>query len=173
MKTFCRKAEDLFPLNGEEIEKSMEEYYHDNLDAEKKSWRVSLPLLIQVIKAAGLGNIYLAAEYELPSGGRIDAVLLGEDAYGSRNALIVELKQWSIEGIEYHDNRGSPSIIVNAKKPYPERHPVNQTKEYTESLKSNHSSAVNGELHIYGCQFLHGFDRKDKAFFYTRPFCGR
>lgn len=44
---------------------------------------------------------------------------------------------------------------MNATNPYLSRHPVNQTKEYTDALISNHSNVVNGQLSISGCQYLH------------------
>lgn len=76
---YCEKVSELFGLSGDEIAQRMENFYNDNSDAEKKSWRASLPKLIEVIQSAGLGNLYIATEYELPAGGRIDAALIGDD----------------------------------------------------------------------------------------------
>ncbi len=165
MNLFYKKCSELFDLTGQEIVELMEAFYQDNSESEKKSWRTSLPQLLNVVKQAGLGNVYLATEYELPAGGRIDAVLLGDDANGNHNALVIELKQWSQNGIEYRDDRGFPYIKVNATEPYLSRHPVNQTKEYVDALNGNHSNVVNGQLHIYGCQYLHDFESDEKNFF--------
>ena len=143
----------------------MEKYYDDNSDAEKNSWRVSLPKLIEVVQLAGLGNLYLATEYELPAGGRIDATLIGDDEDGNHHVLVIELKQWSRYGVEYYSDNGFPAIKVNATKPYLSRHPVNQTKEYTDALIGNHSNVVNGKLIISGCQYLHEFELGEKDFF--------
>lgn len=126
---------------------------------------VSLPKLIEVVQRAGLGNLYLATEYELPAGGRIDATLIGDDDNGNHHALVIELKQWSRCGVEYYSNNGFPAIKVNATNPYLSRHPVNQTKEYTDALISNHSNVVNGQLSISGCQYLHEFEISEKDFF--------
>ena len=167
---FVKKCSELYDLSGREIVDLMESYYHDNSDAEKKSWRNSLSKLLKIIKRACLGNLYLATEYELPAGGRIDATLLGDDLNGNHNGLVVELKQWSFGGIEYMDKKGFPYFKVNAKDPYLSRHPVNQTKEYVDALTSNHSNVVNGELHIYGCQYIHDFDCDKKWFFSQRLF---
>lgn len=90
---YSEKISELFGLSGDEIVQRMENYYDDNSDAEKKSWRVSLPKLIEVVQAAGLGNLYIATEYELPAGGRIDATLVGDDDNGNHHALVIELKQ--------------------------------------------------------------------------------
>jgi len=162
---FNEMVSNLYGLSGEEIVKRMENFYDDNSDAEKNSWRVSLPKLIEVVQQAGLGNLYLATEYELPAGGRIDATLIGDDEYGNHHLLVIELKQWSKHGVEYYPNHGFPVIKVNAKKPYLSRHPVNQTKEYTDALNGNHSNVVNGQLKIFGCQYLHKFELSKKDFF--------
>lgn len=156
---------NLYGLSGEEIVQRMEQIYDDNSDSEKNSWRVSLPKLIEVVQRAGLGNLYLATEYELPAGGRIDATLIGDDDNGNHHALVIELKQWSRCGVEYYSNNGFPAIKVNATNPYLSRHPVNQTKEYTDALISNHSNVVNGQLSISGCQYLHEFEISEKDFF--------
>lgn len=92
---FNELVSNLYGLSGEEIVRRMELFYDENSDAEKNSWRVSLPKLIEVVQRAGLGNLYLATEYELPAGGRIDATLIGDDENGNHHALVIELKQWS------------------------------------------------------------------------------
>ena len=162
---YCEKVSELFGLSGDEIAQRMENFYNDNSDAEKKSWRASLPKLIEVIQSAGLGNLYIATEYELPAGGRIDAALIGDDDNGKHRVLVIELKQWSRDGIEYYENKGFPAIKVNATNPYLSRHPVNQTKEYTDALIGNHSNVVNGQLSVSGCQYLHEFELGEKNFF--------
>lgn len=162
---FNEMVSNLYELSGGEIVQRMEEFYDDNSDAEKHSWRVSLPKLIEIVQRAGLGNLYLVTEYELPAGGRIDATLIGDDDNGNHRALVIELKQWSRGGVEYYPNNGFPAIKVNATNPYLSRHPVNQTKEYTDALFSNHSNVVNGQLCISGCQYLHEFELSEKDFF--------
>lgn len=165
MPIYCEKVSELMGLSGDEIVKRMEAFYSDNTASEKKSWRNSLPKLINVIQSAGLGNLYIATEYELPASGRIDATLIGDDDEGNHYALVVELKQWSRAGIEYYGNNGFPAIKVNATEPYLSRHPVNQTKEYMDALNGNHSNVVNGQLSIFGCQYLHEFELAEKRFF--------
>ena len=63
--TYSEKVSNLFGLSGDEIVQRMEEFYKDNSEGEKRSWRNSLPKLIEVVQAAGLGNLYIATEYEL------------------------------------------------------------------------------------------------------------
>ena len=165
MDYYCRKVSDLFCSSGPDIVKEMEKIYKDHSASEKKSWEVSLPKLIDVLKNADLGNLYILTEYELPAGGRIDAVLLGDDHDGNHKALVVELKQWSFDGIQYYDDHGFPYIRVNAAEPYLSRHPVSQTKEYVDALNGNLSTIVNKELSVSGCQYLHDFEKRRKDFF--------
>lgn len=165
MSFYCEKVSELFDLSGNEIVQRVEAHNSDNSLAEKNSWRKSLPQLIRIVHNAGLDNLYLVAEYELPAGGRIDAVLIGDDDEGNHHALVVELKQWSRDGIEYYSNYGFPVIKVKSAEPYLSRHPVNQTKEYTDALNRNHSNVVNGQLKIYGCQYLHDYELAEKDFF--------
>ena len=162
---YSEKVSNLFGLSGDEIVQRMENFSKDNSEGEKRSWRNSLPKLIDVVQAAGLGNLYIATEYELPAGGRIDATLIGDDANGNHLALVIELKQWSREGIDYYGYYGFPAIKIKANPPYLSRHPVNQTKEYTDALQSNHSNVVNGKMRILGCQYLHEFELEYKDFF--------
>lgn len=170
MPVFCKKVSELVGLSGNDIVRMMEAFYDDSSAAEKNSWRKSLPKLVNVIESAGLENIYLAVEYELPAGGRIDATLIGDGMDGKHYALVVELKQWSRAGVEYYGRHGFPVIKVNAAEPYLSRHPVNQTKEYVDALKSNHSNVVNNQLTVFGCQYLHEFELDEKSFFTSEDY---
>lgn len=165
MSLFCKTAGSLFGLTGEQIVSEIEMNSEHNSASEKNSWRISLPKLISVLQRAGLDNVYVAAEYELPAGGRIDATIIGDDSSGKHIALIVELKQWSFDGIEYNEAYGFPVIKVNAKEPYLTRHPVTQTDEYVSALNSNHSNVLTGDIKVQSCQYLHDFEKDKKEFF--------
>lgn len=63
---------------------------------EVQSWRRSWPALIEVLQAAGLGELYVLLEYCLPATGeRVDALLLGTDTHGHPCVVAIELKQWT------------------------------------------------------------------------------
>ena len=91
--------------------------------------------------------------------------IIGDDSCGKHIALIVELKQWSFDGIEYNEAYGFPVIKVKAKEPYLTRHPVIQTAEYVSSLNSNHRNVLSGDIKVQSCQYLHDFEKDKKEFF--------
>ncbi len=164
MSIFCRKVSELFGLTGEEVGQLIEDCNENASPGEARSWRKSLPKLIGVLQRAGLGNLYLTAEYLLPAGGRIDATLIGDSASGEHIALIVELKQWSRNGIEYTEAYGFPAFKILAEEPYISGHPIDQTKDYEESLNRNLSCVVDGSVAIKSCQYLHEFESQEKAY---------
>ncbi|MFE5327248.1 hypothetical protein ACFRCG_12775 [Embleya sp. NPDC056575] len=65
--------------------------------SERKSWQNSWPPLLAALRDAGLGDLHLLLEYELPGTQlRLDALLLGDSvSVGRLGALVIELKQWS------------------------------------------------------------------------------
>ena len=63
---------------------------------EVESWRKSWPWLITALGHADLCDLHILLEYSLPgTGKRVDALVLGESAYGRLVAVVIELKQWS------------------------------------------------------------------------------
>ncbi|WP_199444071.1 DNA/RNA helicase domain-containing protein [Umezawaea beigongshangensis] len=65
-------------------------------ESEQASWKKSWPELMRALLRAGLGELHLLLEYELPgSGQRVDALLLGLRRDGGVTAVVVELKQWT------------------------------------------------------------------------------
>src|SRR3712207_1655939 len=65
--------------------------------AEKRAWSRSLAVLAQDLADAGLDQVEVLVEYQLPlTSRRIDAVLAGIDpTTGADSFVVVELKQWS------------------------------------------------------------------------------
>ncbi|MBB5955918.1 hypothetical protein FHS29_002499 [Saccharothrix tamanrassetensis] len=64
-------------------------------DAEVGSWRNSWPALVRALLRAGLADLALLFEFELPgTGERVDAVVLGVRPDGGLTGVVVELKQW-------------------------------------------------------------------------------
>ena len=66
--------------------------------SERSSWQQSLPALAMELVGAGLGELDVLVECQLPrSSKRIDVILAGMEPLTRRPAyLVVELKQWSV-----------------------------------------------------------------------------
>lgn len=163
------KISEAVKMNGEDLADKLWVHVHGNSpidrnDSEYKSWKHSLPNLIKVVNNSGLGNVMLAAEYKLPTGGRIDAVLLGYSAVGHKPlAVLVEIKQWSEDKIKIKDRGFTVIHVQNDEKGYPSIHPICQTNEYVKYMKRNHGSVIDGMLSVTACQYLFNYDKKQKA----------
>jgi hypothetical protein len=71
-------------------------YGPDLGDGERESWRRSWPKLVHALHQAGLDDLHLSLELELPAcSQRADAVLLGTRPDGGLTAVVIELKQWT------------------------------------------------------------------------------
>ena len=158
------KISEVIKLTGEELaDKLWADVYEkvpvNRSDSEYRSWKQSLPKLIKVVNDAGLGNLMLAAEYKLPTGGRIDAMLLGYSAAEHTPlAVIVEIKQWSKEKIAIKDRGFTVIHVQNDGQGYPSIHPICQTNEYIKYMNRNHGSVLDGSLSVTACQYLFNFD---------------
>lgn len=100
---------------------------------EVRSWKASLPILANDLVAAGLGNVEVLVEHQLPlSSGRIDAILAGHHPIsGDPSYVLIELKQWS--SAETYDNE--PSLVqIAAYGNSPVLHPVLQVSGYRQYL---------------------------------------
>ncbi|MFI7025964.1 hypothetical protein ACIBMZ_24935 [Micromonospora sp. NPDC049900] len=100
--------------------------------AERRSWERSLPVLGQDLVDAGLGQVEMLVEYQLPlTSKRVDVVLAGthpqtdEDSY-----VVVELKQWS----RAESYEGSDRLVLVEHVHRPRLHPGMQVGDYCEYL---------------------------------------
>ena len=102
---------------------------------EFRSWQHSLPILNNSFSYAGLKDIHLLLEYELPySSQRIDVLLFGESSEKQGNVVILELKQWSNDKVTVAPSEGN--VIAdygNFRKE--QAHPSLQVQGYYFHLK--------------------------------------
>ena len=71
-------------------------YGHEPGDGERDSWHRSWPKLVRALHQAGLDDLHLFLEFELPAcSQRADGVLLGTRPDGGLTAVVIELKQWT------------------------------------------------------------------------------
>jgi len=71
-------------------------YGHEPDKGERGSWHKSWPKLVHALQRAGLDDLHLILEFELPAcSERADAMLLGTRPDGGLTAVVIELKQWT------------------------------------------------------------------------------
>jgi len=101
--------------------------------SEVRSWNASLPMLASDLMSAGLENVQVLVEHQLPlTSKRIDAVLAGQHpSTGQPSYVLVELKQWSRAEAYESD---SDLVMIDAYGPRPLVHPMDQVAAYREYL---------------------------------------
>lgn len=116
------------------------------------AWRRSVPALLDVVCAAGLGAVEVLLEYRLPySPKRVDAVLCGVDPIEQTPSyVLVELKQWS--------RRITPAdagLLVVEPFSQPQLHPSEQVFRYCRQLIDFYPSLAAHPDRIRGLAYLH------------------
>ena len=150
-------------MSGQAIADEIKTFYKDDnfKSSEERSWCNSLPELVRVIDEAGFGDLMLVVEFKLPiDQKRADAVLLGNKRTDKKPfALIIELKQWSLDEIKI---KGEKILVRGKDGDYEDDHPISRTEQYLKILKQNFTNVNNGKLEVEACQYLHNFDKGDK-----------
>ncbi len=76
-------------------EEFMKQFEYNPSQSEVMSWRNSLMRLSMLFEDAELTDHGVFVEYKLPlSSKRIDVMVCGKDEEHTKNAVIIELKQW-------------------------------------------------------------------------------
>ncbi|MER5323508.1 DNA/RNA helicase domain-containing protein [Streptosporangium roseum] len=135
--------------------------------AERRSWDRSLPILARDLVDAGLGDVEMLVEYQLPlTSKRADVVLAGVDRRTGDDAyVVVELKQWSQAELFEED----PELVLVAGSPgKPKLHPVLQVQGYCEYI-ADFVGALEGQSDsIKGVAYLHNAADLDVDDLYVR-----
>jgi hypothetical protein len=123
---------------------------------ETKSWGTSLPELAQDLIEAGLGDIEVLLEYQLPyTSKRVDAILCGTDPRsGKPSVVLVELKQWtSLASVE-----GAIDLVqIGAYGNQFLLHPAEQVREYCEYLEGFNRYVEESQVLVFGAAYLHNW----------------
>jgi hypothetical protein len=122
-------------------------------ESERKSWRRSLPVLAHDLMEAGLGNVEMLIEYQLPlTSKRADVVLAGVDRRTGGDAyVVVELKQWSQAEL-YED---SERLVVVQGMHRELEHPLLQVQGYCDYISDFVASLRGNETAVRGVAYLH------------------
>jgi hypothetical protein len=122
-------------------------------ESERKSWRRSLPVLAHDLMDAGLGNVEMLIEYQLPlTSRRADVVLAGVDRRTGGDAyVVVELKQWSQAEL-YED---SERLVVVEGMHRELEHPLLQVQGYCDYISDFVASLRGNDTAVRGVAYLH------------------
>ena len=122
--------------------------------SERRSWERSLPVLRADLVAAGLSDVEMLIEYQLPlTSKRADVVLAGRHPVtGGASYLVVELKQWS------HAERFEDSDTLVHIEQYgnrPVTHPALQVRDYCDYMLGFNSVLADDPQTLAGVAYLH------------------
>ncbi|MGY1621057.1 DNA/RNA helicase domain-containing protein [Geodermatophilus sp. SYSU D00965] len=136
--------------------------------AEIRSWDASLRVLADDLLQAGLGQIDVLLEYQLPlSSKRIDVVLAGRHSRrDGPSYVLVELKQWT-EAQEFEDD--VELVVQPSYGPRPILHPVAQVRSYGEYLL-DFTTVLHGTTDVLaGAAYLHNATSAKVGGLYNYP----
>ncbi|MDG4801004.1 DUF2075 domain-containing protein [Micromonospora sp. WMMD980] len=168
MSAFRTSADGLlrYRNRGDLADRIAERIGHNVGAAERRSWDRSLAVLGQDLVDAGLGQVEVLVEYQLPlTSKRIDVVLAGtHPRVGGDSYVVVELKQWSrVESYE-----GSARLVLVEHASGPRLHPGVQVEDYCEYLTDFLGVLSHGRSPIAGVAYLHNAVDRDVADLYER-----
>lgn len=123
-------------------------------DGEQRSWRSSLPVLANDLIDAGLRNVEVLVEYQLPlTSKRVDAVLAGvHPKTGLPSYVIVELKQWH-EADLFEGNRSLVHIGAYGDRPI--QHPLEQAAGYRQYMLDFLPGLKDRQDSLWSVAYLH------------------
>ncbi len=122
--------------------------------SEHRSWTRSIPALVADLVSAGLSDVEMLVEYQLPlTSKRADVVLVGQHPKtGGASYLVVELKQWS------HAERFEDSDTLVRIEQYGQRpvtHPVLQVRDYCDYMLDFTAVLADAPSSLAGVAYLH------------------
>jgi DUF2075 family protein len=140
---------------------------HGVSPAERTSWSRSLPVLAQDLADAGLDDVEVLVEYQLPlTSRRIDAVLAGvHPKTGEDSFVVIELKQWSY-ATRFED---SDTLVDVEHAAGPRLHPGIQVGDYCQYLIDFLGLLAEHGNTVRGAAYLHNAVDRDIAELLERP----
>ena len=122
--------------------------------SEFRSWNRSIPALRADLVAAGLGDVEMLFEYQLPlTSKRADVVLAGRHPRtGGPSYLVVELKQWSAAEV-FEDS--DTLIRIQQYGGRPVTHPALQVRDYCDYMLGFTAVLADDPDSLAGTAYLH------------------
>ena len=123
-------------------------------DSERRSWERSIPALRADLVAAGLNDVEMLIEYQLPlTSKRADVVLVGQHPVtGGPSYLVVELKQWS-HAERFEDSDSLVHIEQYGNRPV--THPALQVRDYCDYMLGFTAVLAEAPEALAGVAYLH------------------
>jgi DUF2075 family protein len=138
-------------------------YYHAPRPQEVAAWNNSLQFVKNAIEYASLKDDVIVVEYEMPySNSRIDCLLFGKGVEGDRNAVIMELKQWS--KVEPCDVENSVLTFTGGANRF-EPHPSFQAQGYYSYMKDYVEVFASNDINLSAISYCHNYSRGADAMF--------
>jgi hypothetical protein len=121
---------------------------------EVRSWNASLPTLANDLISAGLGDVEVLVEHQLPlTSRRVDAVLAGQHpGTGKPSYVLIELKQWS-SAYQYEDD--PVLVVVEGYGARSMLHPLAQVAGYRDYMLDFLPGLEGDAEAISGVAYLH------------------
>ena len=124
--------------------------------SEIKSWQGSLTYMAKVLRDEGLPNdAGLAIELHIPqSSKRIDFLMTGRDANQGKNAVLIELKQWSKSTATTKDAIVKTALGGGIVETI---HPSYQVWSYAALLEGFNEAVYDKSIDVRPCAYLHNY----------------
>lgn len=124
--------------------------------SEIKSWQGSLTYMAKVLRDEGLPNdAGLAIELHIPqSSKRIDFLMTGRDANQGKNAVLIELKQWSKSTSTTKDAIVKTVLGGGMVETI---HPCYQVWSYAALLEGFNEAVYDKSIEVRPCAYLHNY----------------
>ena len=121
-------------------------------ESEYSSWVVTGDKIKNLIECAGLSDIYLSFEYQVPyTQKRIDCLLFGKNPRGAGTVVHIEMKQW--EKVEALDSKGNFVETWTGGGDRKVPHPSQQVEGYHDYLLVFVEVFEEKELGLMGCSY--------------------
>jgi len=136
------------------VNQALYEHGRSTSPAEERSWRRSVPVLAQDLIDAGLDEVEVLLEYQLPlTSRRADVVLAGQHPRTGRSSyVIIELKQWTSAHLWEDDET---LVRVDGMPGGPKLHPARQVRGYCEYVVDFVRTLSGRSDDVAGAAYLH------------------